>query len=279
MGAPSWFVAEMGWKNATRKTADACQTAFGFERGPNLADLSGKGSTMIAGAVYEEIGVRKERHVRSSLDTGASEKKTSAGTKLEELLEADLLARLKHVAERDWQITRVGNVDQFAPFRHLASLDALFKDPKNATLRSTIGRDYRVSTDLMVTLPDNLGTPTDRALHAAVSSKLTIRSDRVQNIRYEFATLVRNRRGRLPHLVVVTAEPLPSRLISIARGTGEIDAVYHLLFEEMEVVAKRDSLPGMADSHWHKQRDDWRELVDQGRIRDYATLATVLASG
>jgi hypothetical protein len=34
-------------------------------------------------------------------------------------------------------------------------------------------------------------------------------------------------------LVTVTAEPLPTRLGSIARGTGEVDAVYHIAFDAL----------------------------------------------
>jgi len=43
----------------------------------------------------------------------------------------------------------------------------------------------------------------------------------------------RHRRGRQPHIVTVTAEPLPSRLAAITRGTGEVDTVYHVAFEEL----------------------------------------------
>ncbi len=37
-------------------------------------------------------------------------------------------------------------------------------------------------------------------------------SDRAQNTRSEALNLIRNRKGRLPHIVVVTEEPSPSRL-------------------------------------------------------------------
>jgi Flp pilus assembly CpaE family ATPase len=46
--------------------------------------------------------------------------------------------------------------------------------------------------------------------------------------------LVRNRKGPLPHIVVVTAEPTPSRLASIALGTGDIDCVYHFALYELQ---------------------------------------------
>jgi len=49
--------------------------------------------------------------------------------------------------------------------------------------------------------------------------------------------LIRNRKGPLPHIVVVTAEPLPSRIASIAMGTGDIDCVYHsMLYELVETI-------------------------------------------
>ena len=48
--------------------------------------------------------------------------------------------------------------------------------------------------------------------------------------------MIRNRKGKLPHIVVVTAEPLPSRIASIALGTGDIDCVYHISLYELEKV-------------------------------------------
>ena len=45
--------------------------------------------------------------------------------------------------------------------------------------------------------------------------------------------MIRNRKGRLPHIAVVTAEPTPSRLSSLALGTGDIDCVYHIALPEL----------------------------------------------
>lgn len=70
-------------------------------------------------------------------------------------------------------------------------------------------------------------------LHASVSAKWTMRSDRAQNSRTEALGLIRNRKGRLPHIVVVTGEPMPSRLASLALGTGDIDCVYHFALYEL----------------------------------------------
>ena len=67
--------------------------------------------------------------------------------------------------------------------------------------------------------------------------KTSERSDRAQNSRTEALNLIRNRKGNLPHIVVVTGEPAPSRLASLALGTGDIDCLYHFaLYELMEAV-------------------------------------------
>ncbi len=73
-------------------------------------------------------------------------------------------------------------------------------------------------------------------LHASVSAKWTMRSDRAQNSRTEALGLIRNRKGHLPHIVVVTGEPLPSRLASLALGTGDIDCMYHFALCQLPVI-------------------------------------------
>jgi hypothetical protein len=61
-----------------------------------------------------------------------------------------------------------------------------------------------------------------------------LRSDRAQNARSEALNLLKNRKGRSPHIVIVTAEPTPSRISSIALGTGDIDCVYHFALYELQ---------------------------------------------
>ena len=64
-----------------------------------------------------------------------------------------------------------------------------------------------------------------------------MRSDRAQNSRTEALGLIRNRKGHLPHIDVVTGEPMPARIASLALGTGDIDCVYHFaLYELVEAV-------------------------------------------
>ena len=106
-------------------------------------------------------------------------------------------------------------------------------------------------------------------LHASISCKWTIRSDRVQNARSEALNLIRNRKGRLPHVMVVTGEPLPSRLSAIALGTGDIDCVYHFALPELLSTAK------------DLGNDDTQELLTimvQGkRLKDISDLPLDLA--
>ena len=106
-------------------------------------------------------------------------------------------------------------------------------------------------------------------LHAAVTCKWTLRSDRAQQIRAEAEALRRHRRGRTPHLVLVTGEPMPTRLASVALGTGELDAVYHFALHEL--LAGADP---QADPAGHELL---QTMVQERRLRDIADLPLDLA--
>ena len=139
----------------------------------------------------------------------------------------------------------------WAAFAYLNALTT-----QNAQLAAALGNDYLVAPDVVVyrdlyedseinaaqpivddeickmadIRKSNGGKP---ILHASVSAKYTMRSDRAQNSRTEALNLIRNRKGHLPHIVVVTAEPMPNRLASLALGTGDIDCVYHFALYEL----------------------------------------------
>jgi hypothetical protein len=51
--------------------------------------------------------------------------------------------------------------------------------------------------------------------------------------------LIRNRKGHTPHIVIVTGEPYPNRIASLALGTGDIDCVYHFALNELIMAAKK----------------------------------------
>ncbi|MBV1853952.1 NgoMIV family type II restriction endonuclease [Catellatospora tritici] len=275
--APSWLIPLLGYRKATEKQRKLCLKLFGHAHAPNIADATSAVSTRIAGIAYDMLKISKtDAADLSKADESAEDEEPgtakprgkSSGIALERLIRDDLATVLAAGAsERGWTVECGRKASSYRQFSHLDALQELFV--KQPELRAAVGQDYQVQTDVCVGLPAG-GPAGGELLHAAVSSKWSLRSDRAQNVRHEFGMLVRNRRGRLPHLVLVTAEPLPTRLLSIARGTGEIDAVYHLLFHEIAQGVQTST---------KKQRDAWDELVGQGRLLPYRALAHTLAHG
>jgi hypothetical protein len=249
------FAAQLlGWKPQGRS---------GFA--PNTADTNSAVSVALAGAVLDELGV--PRGVASGVENPQSGRPLElavAGTLQHDLPELD--------PRRKWIIDKASHqITEFLQYNHLKKVDQLVK--ANAELRTTLGTDYLIKPDVVVGLPGrHPGEPP--FLHAAISCKWTIRSDRVQNIRHENNQMIRHRRERLPHLITVTAEPLPSRLAAIARGTGEVDAVYHIAYDALDKAVgslyANKQLSG-------DQFDAWYEVTDQGRVRPYSDLAETLA--
>ena len=106
-------------------------------------------------------------------------------------------------------------------------------------------------------------------LHASISCKWTLRSDRGQNARTEALNLIRNRKGRLPHVVAVTAEPLPTRISSLALGTGDLDCVYHFALPELQEA--------ITEIENEDQMDMLMMLIEGRRLRDISDLPFDLA--
>ncbi len=138
----------------------------------------------------------------------------------------------------------------------------VYRRPLNS---SEVGRSPDVDVARLSPLLDDAefsrGHP---LLHASVSCKITMRSDRAQNTRTEALNLIRNRKGRAPSIVAVTAEPLPTRLSSLALGTGDVDFVYHAALPEL-----REALTAIGNED---QLDMLNTLVEGRRIRDIADL-------
>lgn len=171
--------------------------------------------------------------------------------------------RFQHIRPGDWEIMQLGNrsaigTSSFTQYEHLAYLQEL--TDVNAKLKTILGNDYMVAPDIVVYRKpvddEELNRPFSAVdgesalqselrlenndkpiLHASISAKWTMRSDRAQNSRTEALNLIRNRKGSLPHIMVITGEPLPSRIASLALGTGDIDCMYHFaLYELVEAV-------------------------------------------
>lgn len=260
---------------------------------PANADKHNRSSVEIAKAILTRLGGGGE---------AAREAAQTSGAAFEDVCAAFLtetFPRVSHLRPGDWRIgtpasvlgkARGEKIAAFEQYRHLKAL-ADIADAK-PELAATLGGDYLIEPDVVLARmpePDeriNLGTvliddsvatrsPLRRKnnslplLHAVISCKWTIRSDRVQNARSEGLNLVKNRKGRLPHVAVITGEPTPARIASIALGTGEIDCVYHFALPEL-VAAIKDV-----------DADDARQMLDimieGNRLRDISDLPLDLA--
>ena len=73
--------------------------------------------------------------------------------------------------------------------------------------------------------------------------------------------------GNLPHIVVVTGEPLPSRLASLALGTGDLDCVYHFALYELIDAVREYGSQGREDIV-----ETLENLVEGKRLKDISDL-------
>ena len=255
---------------------------------PSNADSSSKLSIAIAQGIANQL--MAETHDKAVGQT--------SGAKFEQLNMQFLMEtfpNLQNLRPGKWHIVKLGNrnaikTSSFAQYEHLDYLSKLTES--DAKLAASMGNDYMVAPDVVIyrdTVSDeeintpqiivddtvcmmadiraqNGGLP---VLHASVSAKWTMRSDRAQNSRTEALGLIRNRKGHLPHIVVVTGEPLPSRLASLALGTGDIDCMYHFALYELvkavEATGAEDSIEML------------NVLIDGKRIKDISDLPLDLA--
>jgi len=243
----------LGWRRSSKNK-------LGWPMVPNSADADSAESVRLAAGVLEGLAVPRD---------APSDVPKDPGGPLEQAVRDHLAAALPELdSDRGWQVARGVIITRFDQYAHLSHVHALVRaDP---WLRVSVGMDYLIKPDVTVALGRMRTASGLPPLHAAVSCKWTIRSDRVQNIRHECLQMIRHRRGRQPHLVTVTAEPLPTRLASIARGTGEVDAVYHVAFG-----ALAESVAAYANA---EQAEAWQEVVGQRRLLSYESLALTLAS-
>ncbi len=194
------------------------------------------------------------------------------------------LAQLQHIRPGRYSVERGRQISQFDQYAHLDELRRL--SDSNRELKTLLGSDYLITPDVIVAraaeddeninlnqllVDDHVARRTAlrtkngarSTLHASISCKLTIRSDRVQNTRSEALNLIRNRKGRLPHIAAVTCEPLPSRIAAIALGTGDIDCVYHFALPELVEVLKEQERESL---------DLVETMIEGQRLRDIADL-------
>lgn len=249
---------------------------------PSIADRGSKASVKIAQGILRRLGSAGVNE-RLAGQMAGNEFEVIVGEFLEETLpKFQTLRPGRYKFTKGSTRLAIADSDQYS---HLSSLAAAIA--KDADLAVAIGMDYLIKPDVMVLRepePDETinareylvggdigrlssiraGNNALPILHASVSCKWTMRSDRAQNARSEALNLIRNRKGRLPHIVVVTGEPTPGRLASLALGTGDIDCIYHIALPELrssvEEAGYEDSLE-LLDT-----------MVEGRRLRDIADL-------
>ena len=255
---------------------------------PGNADKHSRISVRIAVGIMKRLG---------SGTFGARLSGQMAGSKFEEICKEYLeetFPRLAHLRPGKWEICkgigRRSSIAQYDQYEHLDALEAASR--AKPELAAALGSDYLIKPDVVIIrFPEEdksinaCGMLVDKKqarltplrlinsrrpiLHASVSCKWTLRSDRAQNARSEALNLVRNRKGRLPHVAVVTGEPIPGRIASIALGTGDIDCVYHFALPELLETVKD---LGFADAE-----ELLNTMTIGKRLRDIADLPLDLA--
>jgi NgoMIV restriction enzyme len=256
----------------------------GAENMPTNADKDNKLSVNIATVLAKSLGAVKSR----SRPAGQT-----LGTKFEQHCQTYLTETfhlLGHLRPGKWRIGSGKSIAQFAQYAHLLAIDKVLNE--NPGLKASLGGDYIIKPDIVIgRMPEEDSVINDskvivddtsanyavlrkksgagEMLHASISCKWTIRSDRVQNARAEALNLIRNRKGHLPHVVAVTAEPLPSRLASLCYGTGDLNCVYHVALPEL--------VSAVAECRAEDALSTLKELVDGGRLKDISDLPLDLA--
>jgi hypothetical protein len=265
-----------------------CRKILGYRSGSKvytIADGSSKTSIDLSARMVAKLCVEPCRSPATGQTAG-----TLFTTYTMEFLDSAFEA-LHHLRPGKWYFStsQAGpGIARFDQYQHLADLQKVIAT--NKELKAALGGDYLVTPDIIVARqpePDetinangllvSASTETGRysplranntslaSLHASISCKWTMRSDRAQNTRTEALNLIRNRKGKTPHIVAVTMEPMPTRLASIAMGTGDIDCVYHAALYELQEAA--------SESGKEDQAEVLETLVEGRRLRDISDLA------
>jgi len=255
---------------------------------PNNADGDSKISIKIARGILAQICAEPKYGDISG---------QSAGTLFEQIIKDYIkqsFEQLQHLRPGNWHYSVNSEISNYEQYADLAEIESSIKQDKK--LASTFGQDYIIKSDITIAREpasdeeinqdERILEPEDKVsmltpfrksnsdtsrptLHASISCKWTLRSDRAQNVRTEALNLIRNRKGKLPHIVAVTAEPTLTRIASLALGTGDIDCVYHFaLYELINTVREIND---------ESQLDLLEILIEGKRLRDISDLPFDLA--
>ncbi len=255
---------------------------------PNFADGSSDASVEIAWKIVNSLGCQPAaRYLHGQ----------TAGKRFEEVtlrFVKSAFELLQHLRPGPWKYSTHASISEFAQYKHLAILEEIVEN--QTELASVFGSDYIIKPDIVIgrvpftdeelnergaglldqqeiakksPLRKRNSSKNRQILHASISCKWTLRSDRAQNTRAEALNLIRNRKGPLAHASAVTAEPLPTRLAALALGTGDLDCVYHFALPELQ-----DALSSLNKAD---QLDMLNVLVEGDRLRDISDLPLDIA--
>ena len=250
---------------------------------PNNADKHSKISVALAKGILKQIDYPLNPIAVSGQTSGNLFEQITASF-IEESFQ-----KLSHLRPGEWTFSIGRRVQEFEQYEHLAVLEKALLTYKE--LRTAFG-DYLIKPDIVIgripvqdkeinqnqkLVDDSLVThsplrkqnSTKPILHASISCKWTIRSDRSQNSRTEGLNLIRNRKGHTPHIMIVTAEPYPQRIASLALGTGDIDCVYHIALPELQKAAEEHNNEAVLE--------ELDTLIMGKRLRDITDLPFDLA--
>lgn len=274
--ADAWLTQARREFHATTLESILTRSAAGV---PSNADKASKPSIAISNAILDQLGPAVTAQKLPG-QTAGSDFESICATFVRVCFE-----RMGHLRPGAFTVTKGGGIAQFDQYAHLDDLEAIAK--ANREIATAIGSDYLIKPDIVVsrepeedTTINAPGTLVDldtarltslrkvnqdmAILHASISCKWTLRSDRAQNARSEGLNLVRNRKGRLPHIAVITAEPMPGRVASLALGTGDIDCVYHFALYELRKA--------LVDQEREETLDILDTMIEGKRLRDISDL-------
>jgi len=254
---------------------------------PNFADKGNKASCAIAQGIVDRLGCSLNYEGLSGQRAGG----------LFEAITTDFLEQtfvlLHHLRPGKWHYSTHASISDFDQYEHLAKLEEIIE--QNNGLAAALGRyiikpdivigrwpvsDEEINQEGMVVAKNAFAklTPFRETnfehprpiLHASISCKWTLRSDRGQNTHIEALNLIWDRKGHLPHIVAVTAEPLPTRIAFLALGTGNLDCVYHFALPELQ-----EAISAIENED---QMDMLTTLIEGRRLRDISDLPFDLAT-
>lgn len=251
----------------------------------NNADKRHGASSLFAGRIAASIGVPlRTTYISSRIAQERFERITSR------YLE-NAFKSLNHLRPGKWLFYTLKNWNQVVENKQLDNLECILAT--NRKVRSVL-RDYNiVKPDIIIArvpvenkeinqnqksagnnlaiytplLKKNSSKPIH---HASISCNWIIHSGPSKSIRTETLSLIGNRKRHLPHIVAVTAEPLPMRIATLALGTGDIDCVYHFALHELKGAVEK--------SKNQDQLEMLMTMIEGHRLRDISDLPFDLAT-